>query len=209
MSLVTWRFKPATAADAEAEANNLRTLEEFHNKEFTDKLVKARRMVSDHQLKLKTMRTLKVKEQGSIETKIFSVLKEIEVELSAYHGGSLNGKDIKKVMNNACHLFDRFSTVFKGGKRPNCALSDANIDSLCLQFREVFVLWDEAFSVARTIDPTEIDTSIYRMYVDAAVKGSKDMQCTVTPKVHLMLEHVEWQMANIEGGLGDKMEDWV
>ena len=47
------------------------------------------------------------------------------------------------------------------------------------------------------------------MYVDAAVKGSKDLQCTVTPKVHLMLEHVEWQMTNIEGGLGDKMEDWV
>ena len=55
----------------------------------------------------------------------------------------------------------------------------------------------------------EIDTSIFRMYVDAAVKGSKDLQCTVTPKVHLMLEHVEWQMTNIEGGLGDKMEDWV
>jgi hypothetical protein len=47
------------------------------------------------------------------------------------------------------------------------------------------------------------------MYVDAAVKGSKDLQCTITPKVHLMLEHVEWQMVNIEGGLGDKMEDWV
>ncbi len=41
------------------------------------------------------------------------------------------------------------------------------------------------------------------------VKGSEDLQCTITPKVHLMLEHVEWQMANIEGGLGDKMEDWV
>ena len=24
-----------------------------------------------------------------------------------------------------------------------------------------------------------------------------------------MLERVEWQMANIEGGLGGKMEDWV
>ena len=166
-------------------------------------------MVSDHQTKLKAMRTLKVKDQGSIETKIFSVLKEIGVELSAYHGGSLNGKDIKKVMNNACHIFDRFSTIFKGGKRRNCALSDANIDALCLQFREVFVLWDGVFSLARTINPTERDTSIYRMYVDAAVKGSKDLQCTVTPKVHLMLEHVEWQMTNIEGGLGDKMEDWV
>jgi hypothetical protein len=112
-------------------------------------------------------------------------------------------------MNNACHIFDRFSTIFKGGKRRSCALSDANIDALCLQFREVFVLWDGVFSLARTINPTERDTSIYRMYVDAAVKGSKDLQCTVTPKVHLMLEHVEWQMTNIEGGLGDKMEDWV
>ena len=39
--------------------------------------------------------------------------------------------------------------------------------------------------------------------------GSKDLQCTITPKVHLMLGHVEWQMANIEGGLCNKMEDWV
>jgi hypothetical protein len=32
-------------------------------------------------------------------------------------------------------------------------------------------------SLARTIDPTNIDTSIsnYRMYVDAVVKGSKDL----------------------------------
>jgi hypothetical protein len=110
-------------------------------------------------------------------------------------------------MNNACHIFDRFLTMFKGGKRPNCALLDTNIDALCLQFRDVFVLWDGAFLLVRTINPTEIDTSIYWMYVDAAVKGSKDLQCTVTPKVHLMLEHVEWQMTNIEGGLGDKMKD--
>jgi len=70
-------------------------------------------------------------------------------------------------------------------------------------------LWDGAFLLARTINPTEIDCSTYRMYVRAAVKGSKDLRCTVTPKVHLMLEHVEWQMTNIRGGLGDKMEDWV
>ncbi len=88
-------------------------------------------------------------------------------------------------------------------------LLDFNIDALCLQFREVFVLWDGAFSLARTINPVEADMQIYRLYVDAAVQGSKDLQCTVTPKVHLMLEHIEWQMRNIQGGLGDKMEDWV
>ena len=142
---------------------------------FVKKLSKARKMVTDQQLKLKTMRTSKVKDQQSIETKIFKVLKEIGVELSSYHGGSLNGKDIRKVMTNACYIFDSFATIFKAGKRPNCILSDTNIDALCMQFREVFVLWDGAFSLARTINPTEIDCSTYRMYVRAAVKGSKDL----------------------------------
>jgi hypothetical protein len=155
----------------------------------------------NQQNKLKTMRTSKVRAHDSIETKMFSVLKELDIELSSYHGGSLNGKDIKKVMNNACHIFDTFSTIFKEGKRPTCVLSDANIDALCLQFREVFVLWDGAFSLARTINPVEVDMKIYPLYVDAAVQGSKDLQCTVTPKVHLMLEHVEWKMRNIQGGV--------
>ena len=62
-------------------------------------------MLSDQQLKLKTMRTSKVKEQQSIETKIFKVLKEIAVELSSYHGGSLNSKNIRKVMTNACDIY--------------------------------------------------------------------------------------------------------
>ena len=47
-------------------------------------------MLTDQKLILKTMRISKVKDQQSIETKIFKVLKEIGVELSSYHGGSLN-----------------------------------------------------------------------------------------------------------------------
>jgi hypothetical protein len=64
-----------------------------------------------------------VKGQLSIETKVFKVLKGIGVELSSYHGGSLNGKDIKKVMNNASHVFDCISVVFKEGKRDASANS--------------------------------------------------------------------------------------
>jgi hypothetical protein len=32
---------------------------------------------------------------------------------------------------------------------------------------------------------------------------------TASSEVHMMLKHVEWQMTNIKGGLGNKMEDWV
>jgi len=71
--------------------------------DMVNKLKKARRTLADQLAKLKEIRQAKVKGQQSIETKIFKVLKEIGVELSSYHGGSLNGKDIKKVMNNAYH----------------------------------------------------------------------------------------------------------
>jgi hypothetical protein len=55
----------------------------------------------------------------------------------------------------------------------------------------------------------EADIKTYLLYVDAAVHGNAALRCTVTPKVQLMLKHVAWQMQNIWGGLGDKMEDWV
>ncbi len=44
----------------------------------------------------KGMQLEKVKAQWSIEARLFMVLQEIEVELSPYHGGSLNDKDIKR-----------------------------------------------------------------------------------------------------------------
>jgi hypothetical protein len=45
--------------------------------------------------------------------------------------------------------------------------------------------------------------------VQAAVHRNAALRCTITPKVHLMLKHITWQMQNIWGGLGDRMEDWV
>jgi hypothetical protein len=102
-------------------------------------------MLSDQLDKLKKIRSVKVKAPDSIETKLFKVLKTIGVELSSYHGGSINGKDIKKVMNNATYVFDQLALLSIEGKRPDCVLSDDDISTLCLHFREVFVLWDGTF----------------------------------------------------------------
>jgi hypothetical protein len=48
-------------------------------------------------------------------------------------------------MGNISHDFDQFAAVFKEGKRPDCLLSDDDINAMCLHFKEVFVLWDRAF----------------------------------------------------------------
>ncbi len=70
-------------------------------------------------------------------------------------------------------------------------------------------MWDGAFSLARTINPTDEDAEAYQTFLLAVVRGSKILQCPITPKLHTMLRHVQWQMKNIPGGLGAKMEDWV
>jgi hypothetical protein len=174
---------------------------------MANKLKKARRTLTDHQAKLKEMRKAKVRGQQSIETKVFKVLKEIGVELSSYHGGSLNGKDIKKVMNNASHIFDLFVAFFKEGKREECLLAYTDIDVMCLHFWEVYILWDGEFLLARRINLTDEDAEAYQTFLLVAVSGSKIVQCIITPNVHTIMRHVQWQMKNIPGGLGDKMKD--
>ncbi len=147
--------------------------------------------LADQQLKLKVMQTAKGKKEHSIELKIIKMLTDIGVEMSLYHGGSLNGKDTKKVMNNATYFFDRLAVILKEGKRADSLLSDDDIDTLCLHFQGVFVLWDGAFLLARTVNPMENDTTTYLCYVVVAVHGHEALCCTVTPKVHTLCL-VEW-----------------
>ena len=112
-------------------------------------------------------------------------------------------------MNNASHIFDQFAVIFQEGKRKDCLLSDDGIKEMCMHFREVYVLWDGAFSLAQKFAPTDEDCKNYQKFVNAALQGSMILQCSITPKMHSMLRHVKWQMKNLPGGLGDKMEDWV
>jgi len=151
---------------------NLNTSQEFQKSTFADKLQKAQKTLASQQGKLKEMQRTKVRGQLSIETKVFRVLKEIGVELSSYHGGSLNGKDIKKVMNNASHIFDQFAVIFQEGKRKDCLLSDDGIKEMCMHFREVYVLWDGEFSLAQKFAPTDEDCKTYQKFVNAALQGS-------------------------------------
>jgi len=76
------------------------------------------------------------------------VLKSIEVQLTRYHGGSLNGNDIKKVMDHSFYVFDKFAIILKAGCR-NDSLTPEKIDQKCEEYKLAFLLWDGAFAMAR------------------------------------------------------------
>ncbi len=98
---------------------------------MVDKFDRTRTIISNTQKNLRILQSSKAKSGTSLETKLLKVLKKFGVEQSSYPGGSLNGKDIKKVMNNVSYLFDEFSSILKSRKRNNCELSNDNIDKLC------------------------------------------------------------------------------
>ena len=104
---------------------------------------------------------------------------------------------------------DEFAKLLIAGKRPECELSTEKINAECEKYKNVFLLWDGAFSYARKTNPQEADFKAYSYFVKAAFASHQAIGCSVTHKVHLMIDHVEWQMRNLEGGLGGKLEDWV
>ena len=93
---------------------------------------------------------------------MFTTLREIGVELTRYHGGSLTGKDIKKVMNNATYVFDQWAQILSAGKRHGCKLEQQDIVSKCKEYKSTFLLWDGAFSFARKVDPAAEDWPCFK-----------------------------------------------
>ena len=175
---------------------------------FAKKVKKGRALLGRLKKKLTKFRSTRKKSKDGIEAKFLRVLKTINVELTRYHGGSFTGVDIKKIIANASYVFDEFTTILKANNRTG-NWNDTQIEELCEQHKRLFLLWDGAFSAARTINPTEEDFIMYSRFVRAAVKCHVEVGCSVTHKVHLMVSHVLTQMRTIPGGLGKKMEDWV
>ena len=65
----------------------------------------------------------------------------------------MNGKDIRRLIDNASFVFDEFKTILEEGGREKegCKLSDDNIREVLLRYKTLFLLWDRAFALARTV----------------------------------------------------------
>jgi hypothetical protein len=96
--------------------NDLKPLER-QRKVLSDKVSKGRSLLTRLNKQLADFRSERKRSDNGIENKLLSVLKSIGVELTRYHGGSLAGIDIKKVIANASYVFDEFAKILKQNKR--------------------------------------------------------------------------------------------
>ena len=87
------------------------------------------------------------------------------IQLLAYHGGKLTGKDCVNMMANACGMFTHFSGILKTIKKEDCPYTNKMINEMCDDFARLSVLWDAAFSLASKINPTPDEIRNYKQYV--------------------------------------------
>lgn len=175
---------------------------------ITGKIEKAKKYRTSLNDKIKE-RKIRKRSGDGIESKMLVSLKLFGIEVQAYyHGGSLHGKDVQKLMSNASDIFKSFADTLKKCKKDDCKLRDKEIDDICQSYANLCVLWDCAFSFASKKGPMKNDIVMYQRFVTADVHSHVALGLNVTPKVHLMWRHVARQM-QLTGGLGYKREDWV
>ena len=171
---------------------------------ITNHLEKARRLLRKMKDKLKEFKNDRKKSGDGVEAAMFEILKSCyHIQLPAYHGGKLIGKDCQKMMSNADVIFKQFADILKdpSNRRSDCALNNDEIDLLCQQFADLSMLWDGALSYASKIDPSEEDIVMYERFAKAAIFSHQSMGCSVTHKGHLMWAHTACQMRNIPGDM--------
>ena len=157
-------------------------------------LAKEKKVITDRLDKNETgsqeFRSARKRSDEGIESKLLRVLEKFEVESTRYHGGNLAGTDIKKVIADAVSIFDEFEENLKENQKEDSPYLISQIETLCQSHKEVFLLWDGAFSLAHTISPTKDDYNLYLDYAKAAMDMHVAIGCSVTHKCHLMLVHL-------------------
>ena len=80
---------------------------------------------------------------------------------------------------------------------------------LCDDITELFTLWNDVFSKARKQSPTPAGVTDLEVKIARAVKKHRSVGLSVTPKVHIVEDHLAQQYSNIPGGIALLLEDFV
>jgi hypothetical protein len=134
------------------------------------------------------------------------ILKKHGVDRAAHHGGDLTGVSIGIMFNRSEAILGDLKT-FLHEEVAACdrACDDTEINDVLTRFRELFVLCDYLFSLART--KTEAATEEIQAKTTECVKAVivnwRDLGMSMKmPKIHAVEDHLLWQIS-LYLGIGD------
>ena len=148
--------------------------------------------------------------QSPIRNQLEAILLLYNVQRASYHGGDFTGGNLRNLFDNAEEVFDKFETKLKESNRPN-RCSDEEIKKRCSKTKEICILMDYLFTLARTpsgdADESVIKTT--RICVKAVLLKWRDLHLSfLGPKIHAVEDHLIYLMM-LWNGIGCFLEDFV
>lgn len=111
-------------------------------RQITNRIANARGLLKATKEKIGKFKSIQKTNGGGIEAQMFSIIKlQFNVKRQAYHGGTMTGKDIIKVMNNAAEIFSLFADILITNKKEDCQMSADEIKKMCNKYADLFVLY--------------------------------------------------------------------
>ena len=175
-------------------------------------------IAEEKKVKVKLVSDIKVlqwdrrKKGISIHTQVERILEKHGVTIQSFHGGSLTGGAIIKLLNNHNIIMDDITTLYE--IRINERLNERNelkpssieyIREMLTLHRKLFKSQDAVYANLRLIKPTLEEKIKTRERIRIMQQLWYDMELSCTPKAHLIFEHAADDQDYFDG-LGDKIE---
>lgn len=141
-------------------------------------------------------------------------LRPYGIERAAHHGGDVTGPGIRRLMENGKEIFDKIAVFLDGIAKENRLSKEVReqIQMRMELFGTCLQQFDGFFSRVRkrTSEIEDLPKLVEeaRAYLTAGIASWKKLGFSVTPKVHLLEDHVLVFMLKY-GGLGDYDEEFV
>jgi len=149
------------------------------------------------------------KTDESIYSGIDKILQRHGIERCAYHGGQINGVDVRTLMENAKEILGEICVYLCNQLTDQSSISADDIGKLCKDCEEYLSLWDAAFSFVHEDNPSDDHCDKTQERIDLAMNKHRELGFNVTPKTHGMEKHVVDQMRRVKGGIKKLIEHWV
>ena len=152
------------------------------------------------------------KERGKADKEIrflieSDVLPKYNVHPSKYHGGSMEGPEVRNLLIKGVEIFLNISDFVKeklGEESSRDAVNvatDSEIDEVCEKYGNLCIILDACISFIYNTDDYFTDEQVGKLEqrLKVLLKKWVHMGLSITPKCHVLLDHITKQVKYIEG----------
>ena len=212
-------LKELNIVDSEKEEEAARNIIHLENlrreyKELVKRKKELREKEKDLTKKVKDGKKERIGDEDGLDTIINKIVLMIaRIAPQAFHGGSLNGVDCRRFLDNVVEIMnaikeESIKRLEKSIEKFGATLTVAELDEKMESFYKLYRVMDVVFATLRTPAPTSDEIKRLEDTIKVFKELWIELDISITVKAHVLFDHGLEQIKK-EGGIADRGEDFI